>query len=298
MKLYSPIIGLVLNFRDSTRTANCVRSLLKQGIDSVLVWDNSEDDSVSAKELTAIFMDTPNVHIKVSPVNLGFSAGVNRGLSWITTLSPHAWVLLINNDAKLLPDGLALLSNALKKNPQASIAHPNIDNNGYITGSQYYHRLSGLLTSQLIKGSFRYASGCCMLLATDRIRQPVFDEDFFMYGEDWAIGANAAPEIFVHVAKTLAIHEGTASSGLGTPFYESRIVAAHFQLARKVARSKLDLYALLFSRILFLTLRSFLRTVRFKTKTPLIGLWEGWKISTGKDALKKQAHSITITKNK
>ena len=38
-----PIIGLTLNFRDANRTRRCVESLLSNGAEHVVVWDNSDD---------------------------------------------------------------------------------------------------------------------------------------------------------------------------------------------------------------------------------------------------------------
>src|SRR6185312_6348681 len=109
--------------------------------------------------------------------NLGFAAGVNRGLETLAVEFPDSPVLLINNDATLLPD-------ALEASPNAEVLYPDIDHGGWVRGTVYYHRLTGLITDRRLPGSFPYASGCCLLVNLPKSGATLFDEDFFMYGED------------------------------------------------------------------------------------------------------------------
>lgn len=132
-----PIIGLTLNYRDAARTSRCVASLLDDGANGVLVWDNSEDNEVSSKNLPRDWSDDARVHMLVSPRNLGFSAGVNRGIEAILKRWPTAWIMLINNDAALRPGALTELSNGLLKNPKAVIAYPRIDHGGRELGTRH-----------------------------------------------------------------------------------------------------------------------------------------------------------------
>ncbi|MGQ9485101.1 MAG: glycosyltransferase [Desulfosoma sp.] len=108
-----PIIGLTLNYRDANRTSRCVASLLADGATAVLVWDNSEDGSVSAEELHRRWAHDPRVVVQVSERNLGFAAGVNRGIEAILARWRQAWVMLINNDAVLYRGALSALTGAL-----------------------------------------------------------------------------------------------------------------------------------------------------------------------------------------
>jgi GT2 family glycosyltransferase len=95
------IVGLTLNYRDAERTSRCIASLLADGAAAVLVWDNSEDDGVSARELDQRWAREPRVIVELSARNLGFAAGVNRGIEAILARWPQAWVMLLNNDAVL-----------------------------------------------------------------------------------------------------------------------------------------------------------------------------------------------------
>lgn len=278
------IAGLLLNYRDAVRSISCIRSLLEQGIQHVVVWDNSADGGASAAAIAAEFACDERVDLHASTVNLGFAAGVNRGLEHCGRSYPGAWVLLINNDARLLSGGLAKLVDALAANRDAWIAHPDIDHAGRVLGPAYCHRLAGLLSWLPRRGYFRYASGCCLLVATERIALPLFDEDFFMYGEDWELGWRLAqlPGAMAYVHETLVEHDGSASSGLGSAFYESHMVAAHLILARKLARNRVDACTLLVSRACMLVARGVIRSIRFRSLVPCKALWQGARIASGR----------------
>ena len=141
-----PTVGLLLNYLDARRSIRCIQSLLDEGVSKVVVWDNSADGGMSAASIRAAFDGNERLDVCVSAVNLGFSAGVNRALEHCAEFYPDAWVLLINNDARLLPSGLSKLVNALAVNPSAKLAFPNINHGGVVHGRAYCHRLTGLLS--------------------------------------------------------------------------------------------------------------------------------------------------------
>ncbi len=289
-----PIVGLTLNFRDATRTYRCVESLLGAGAEHVVVWDNSDDEGASARSLAAYLLGCEKVTLLVSPANLGFAAAVNRGIDWIKAHFGDVWVALINNDAEFLPGSLDSLSKALLNQPEAFLACPNIDNGGRITGPTYYQRWFGILSSKKMPGSAPHASGCAMLIAVDRIDQALFDESFFMYGEDAELGWRMARygKAFVHVPQVLVCHEGSASSGMGSEFYESRMVAAHILLVRKLAAGKWDHAALLLGRLVALPCRGIVRAWRYRSTRPLRALMLGWRLANGNDPLLMRAQAL------
>jgi N-acetylglucosaminyl-diphospho-decaprenol L-rhamnosyltransferase len=273
------VVGLTLNYRDATRTVRCIDSLLAQGIEQVLVWDNSEDDGASARELAALLTIPEHVSIATENRNLGFAAGVNRGINWIKARFPDAIVLLINNDALLLSGGLEALTSALKAAPQAAIAYPDIDHGGHLIGPVYYHPWLALITYTHLPGSIAYASGCCQLIAPDRLTDPCFDERFFMYGEDMEQGFRLGPTRMEHVPGVWVRHEGSASSGMGSLFYETRMIAAHWLLARKFARNRSELAAMYVGRLFLLSLRALIRACRYGRLTPFFALGAGWRLA-------------------
>ncbi len=287
MDASSFIIGLTLNFRDAARTHRCLQSLLAEGACRVLVWDNSEDGGTSARALRAALGAEKRVSIEVSPVNLGFAAGVNRGIDWIVQRHPGACVLLINNDAHLLPGAVAAMRRALVHNAEARIAYPDIDHSGKTIGTVYYQRWFGLRSTRPLPGSYAYASGCCLLLDPVRTGPAVFDEDFFMYGEDEELGCRMSrmPGTLLHVPGTWVRHEGSASGRIGSPFYEERTVAAHLILARKLARNSAEASGLLLGRVLMLPARAVVRALRQRSFIPLRALAHGWGLAQGRDPL-------------
>ncbi|MBW1669291.1 MAG: glycosyltransferase [Deltaproteobacteria bacterium] len=288
----SATCGLLINYREPLRTNPCVDSLLADGINHVLVWDNSADDGVSARQLLDQWGKDSCVTVHISPANLGFAAGVNRGIERLLGRHPGARILLINNDARLLPGAVDQLNAALDQNPKAAIAYPRIDHNGRILGTAYYQRHVGLLSfDRPFPGSFPYAIGCVLMIAPERIELPLFDDDFFMYGEDVLLGWRLGPTGMAFVPRVLAHHEGSASSGLGSPFYETRLVASHWILARKLANNRPELGLLMMGRAVTLTLRALVRTLRYRNLTPIKALRRGWRIAHGNDRLHPQCGS-------
>ena len=275
------IAGLVLDYRDAARTERCVRNLRARGVGPILVWDNSADGGDSLRALRAGLQGFADVAFEGAGENLGFAAGVNRGLAWIASRWPGRPVLLLNNDALLLEGAVDALARALRESPGAWFAYPNIDHGGRVLGTVHYQRLTGLLAARAIPGSFAYASGCCLLVDPRRCGTGLFDESFFMYGEDMELGHRLAgiPDAMRHVDRLLVLHEGSASSGMASAFYETWMVAGHFRLASKMARGRLDLATLLAARWGVLALRALVRSVRYRSWVPIASLAKGWRLS-------------------
>lgn len=286
-----PIVGLTLNFRDAKRTRQCVDSLVANGVKHVVIWDNSGDEGASARLLAEGLVDFKAVSLIVSSENLGFSIAVNRAIAWIESCFGDVWVALINNDAVFVPGALAKLSRALLRHGGAILAYPDVDHAGDVIGAVYYQRWFGLLVRRPLPGSALYVSGCAMLIATERLSGLLFDEDFFMYGEDIELGWRFAQKDHwcIHVSGVGVIHEGSASSGIGSEFYESRMVAAHLLLARRLAKGAFDYALLIFGRFFTLTARAGLRALRYGSILPVRALWDGWQLFRGNDPLRERA---------
>jgi N-acetylglucosaminyl-diphospho-decaprenol L-rhamnosyltransferase len=270
------IVGLTLNYRDARRTVRCVDSLLSDGLSHVLVWDNSEDGGKSARELNMILAEEIRVSLCISEHNLGFAAGVNRAKEWIEKRFPGAWILLINNDAILLAGAMHVMAQALLQSPNATIAYPKIDHGGRSIGTAYYQRYFGLVTAKKLPGSISYASGCCQLLNSRCLPGVWFDETFFMYGEDMELGYRLGEQHMVHVPQVWVKHEGSASSGMGSVFYEARMVAAHWQLSSKLAKNSFEMLVFCLGRAVALPLRALVRACRYRSTVPFKSLRDGW----------------------
>ena len=269
--------GLVLHFRTVHSTKCCLESLWKEGIDKMLLVDNSEDGGRSlgelAPELRRLEADGMRVVVVEPSQNLGFSAGVNRGLVAIRANFGRARVLLINSDAQLLPGALLPLQLAIDRG--ADLVSPVLDSpQGGSRTIAYYHRFTGLLSTHPWAGAFPHLSGCCLLLSESVAATNLLDEAFFFYGEDaflgWRVirdGLSAQVEPSAHV-----LHSGSGSSRRGSRFYEYHMARAHLQLARQLARGRADFWWLVLGRSLTLPLRAAWRAVRQRSVVPIWGL--------------------------
>jgi GT2 family glycosyltransferase len=297
MRKNPQVTGLVLNYRDAVRTGNCIRSLLDNDVEYILVWDNSEDNKKSACLLKKEFQFDKRIDIFISPYNTGFAQGVNLGIDKIKSHYPNSLLLLINNDAVLPRENLQKLVAAFQGSDTVLIAHPSIEHQNNTIGKAYYNRWLATVNyqlilgdlpfpSQLILGGFPFPSGCCSLISLKKLNKKLLDESFFMYGEDMELGFRLPAHAVVHVPEAVVIHEGSASSKLGSSFYESRMVAAHWLLAQKLAKNRLEKFMFYFFRCFLLPARGLIRSLRFRSLIPLKALYEGWRIAHGHDPIR------------
>ena len=283
MQKTTQITGLVLNYRDAARTGNCIRSLLDDGVEYVLIWDNSEDNGESARLLDKEFRSDKRIEIIISPYNTGFALGVNMGIDKIKLRYPDSLLLLINNDAVLPKGNLQKLAAVFHGNDRPLIAHPSIKQQGVTIGKAYYNRWLATIGYRPVPGCSFIPSGCCLLVALNKLKEKLFDESFFMYGEDMELGFRLPSHVMIHVADAIVVHEGSASSKIGSAFYENRMVAAHWLLARRLARNRFEKLAFYMLRCFSLPARGLIRSLRFKSLIPLKALLEGWRIAHGKN---------------
>lgn len=274
----APTIGLILHFRHHAHTAACLASLQADGIDRGVLVDNSEDDGASLSllrpALAMLAAQGMDIALCEPGRNLGFSAGVNRGLAEIRKRFGEVCVLLINNDARLRPGGHSALRGAIEQGNELAVA-PQQSSAGETIASAFYHRATGLLLRRSMPGAYEYLSGCCMLLAPRLATPPLFDEAFFFYGDDtelgWRLKQRGIPQAKVPTA--LVEHETSTGSRNGSMFYEYHMVRAHWLLAGKLAGNRAQHGLYLAGRTLFLPMRVLLRAVRQRTMVPVRALF-------------------------
>lgn len=274
----SDIVGLTLDYRNPVRTAACIRSMVDAGIKKIVVVDNSADLIETGLVQRHNIAGATIVEL-VQKRNLGFSAGVNVGLAEIQNRWPDSHVLLLNNDAlieKMLP---SLLLTSLLANPTAALAYPVMQQQGVCYSGAWYQPLLGLISAKRMPFAMRYASGCCQLIATNRIPGPLYDERFFMYGEDVALAWKMHTMGFQQLLTTTCTvhHEGSAISRNGSLFYETLIVDSHLRLISVLAADRpirFMLYSLI--RCMVLPVRALIRALRLRRLTPLHGLVAGF----------------------
>lgn len=272
--------ALVIEYRSPSRTVACVRALLEQGVPVVQVVDNSADDGITRALLFEAFVHDDRVRILDAGANLGFAAGINLGLRH--RMSDR--VLLINNDALPSAGMISALVGALDATQDVCIAFPSLMHAGRPLGRVHYHRWFAVLTSRRWFGSFEVPRGCCMLVALDRMPvTPLFDEQFFMYGEEIALGwhLHQRGARICHVGAVWVEHEGSATAMRGSPFYEERTALAHLLLSNVLGKKVSEQRALAMVRVPMLVLRALARSLRQRSLLPLYALGRAWRIAQG-----------------
>lgn len=200
---------VILNYNTRDLLRDCLHSLAAcTGLAfETLVVDNSSTDG-SAAMMRAEF---PHICLFESPNN-GYAAGNNVALRQVLSRAdaPRA-IMLLNADTLMPPDGPARLVAFLDEHPDAAVVGPKLVRKdgaldlacrrSFPTPEVSFYRLIGL--SKLLPRSRRFARynltyldenattevdavvGACMVLRTEALRQAgIFDESFFMYGED------------------------------------------------------------------------------------------------------------------
>lgn len=273
----SDVCVITLNYFGSAHTRRCIESLRGQRINRTVVADNSCDDDARKRlerTLGECNCDFP-IRLLVNEANLGFAAGMNSALSWLESNTPHDYYLLLNNDTTAKYGMVDALLAHMKAHPKTALVGPAVRNGLEIIHGAWYQRATGLHYSKRpAVGGFQYLSGCCMLIRRSLVRFPLFDEDFFMYGEDielcWRLSQQGCS--FAVVPNAKIEHKGTGSSRQGGFFYEFHTVRWHKLLARKMADNRWQAACFIAVRWVTLVMRGCMRSVRFRSLTPLHAL--------------------------
>ena len=151
--------------------------------------------------------------------NLGFGAGVNLALS--ARLVPEADVLLLNPDARIEPDQIALLQRRLRERPDiASVGASQVDGTGHPARVEWPFPsplnawLEAVGLARLQRGP-HFAIGSVLLLRAEALTQVGwFDDRFFLYAEetDWAYRAHLLGWRHGVVTDAAAMHIGAGTS--------------------------------------------------------------------------------------
>jgi N-acetylglucosaminyl-diphospho-decaprenol L-rhamnosyltransferase len=251
------VIGAVVVDHDAgPLLRSCLRSILAEGVSSVVVVENGAAGS-AGDALAELVAENPQVPVQVVQPgrNLGFGAGVNRGLAALAGASSAPdWVLVSNPDLVVHPGALDALRHALETNPAWAVVGPRIYTE---TGDVYPsvrtfpsftdaagHALLALFnpdnpfTRRYNPGTPEgdgvaragWVSGSCFLARRSALEElGGFDEAYFMYAEDmdlcwrahhggWGVGFAGAAEV-THV------------QGVSTARHPYRMMVAHHRSA-------------------------------------------------------------------
>jgi GT2 family glycosyltransferase len=283
------VCAIILDYFGASKTEACLKSLIGQGLATVYLIDNSASDRASADLLKAVDRLRATVDFNIVTLNagenLGFAKGVNFALRHdLRSPSPHDYYLLLNNDAVAGPSLVQGLIKAIEGNPRIALVSPKIVCND--PGRAYgiwYHRYLGLLLSNPGRLRFHYFTGCCLLFRKNLVDdRGLFDEAFFMYGEDaelaWRLTRQGqhmvcAEEVFVK-------HEYGPSVDRSSLFYEYHMTRGHLLLSWRTLTHPVEIPFLLLSKLIGLGGRALARSFRHRTSSPLAAFCLAWLPTT------------------
>lgn len=192
--------------------------LLRRALEPVRELAVTVVDNSSMPEIAQL-CDELGVRYIDAGANRGFGAGVNIGLAH--RRSPDADVLLLNPDARIEPDAVRRLHDALRADPDlASVAPAQVDDRGEAARVEWPFPTPGNAWLEAIglgerRRGARYVIGSVLLLRAEALAQVGgFDERFFLYAEetDWAYRAHRLGWRHALAPGIEAIHVGAGTS--------------------------------------------------------------------------------------
>ncbi len=189
MKNHS-VLAIVLNYRGQDVLLPCLRSLLSElgTEDDCLVIDNGQERELMEK-VKATF---PKVQILSTEKNLGFAAGMNKGLKK-ALVEEYQGVWILNNDAIIGKGALSFLKQAKENFSDANLFSPLIfstENKVWFAGGRInFWRMRTEHVQELPKKNepftTNFLTGCALFIPRETLaRVGVFDERYFLYYED------------------------------------------------------------------------------------------------------------------
>jgi len=266
---------IVLNWNNYHDTRECIESIRRstQRVTKIVIIDNGSTDS-SFTRLREDYENDSLIYLIRNEANLGFARGVNVGIRYALNQGAD-FILLVNNDAVLDPDCIRKLVTVMQKNPAIGLAGPRIlyfnDRHRIWQGASRFSLLkSWVCHPEANKKQNRCAldtkevtclTGCVMLIAR-RVLEDVglFDEDFFMYGEDvdFCLRALKAGWSMVHVPSAKAWHKiRSTSKDRTSPFVMYHRARSRILFLRKHFAAPYLYYALLVHIFVFTPYRFF-----------------------------------------
>jgi len=281
------VCAIVLDYYGAEITKKCLISLIGQGLKTIYVLDNSQESEAATTLESAVDQVRAQradfaVEIISAGTNLGFAKGVNFVIAHDRQAqSPHDFYLLLNNDAVAGPGLVAGLLRALECEPEAVLAAPRVVSSGSSEREQgvWYHRYFGLLYSRPGRFRFHYFTGCCLLLPSRLVSKlRLFDEAFFMYGEDTELAWRLTRQGKKAVCATEAYvkHDYGPSVARSSFFYEYHMARGHLLLSLKTWLHPAEIPLLVLTKIVGLGGRAIMRFYRYRSLTPPFSLLVAW----------------------
>jgi N-acetylglucosaminyl-diphospho-decaprenol L-rhamnosyltransferase len=250
------IAAVVVDHNTGPLLDGCVRSLLDDGADQIIVVENGHPGS-AGRALAGLLEVTPAAPVTVlrPGQNIGFGAGANRGLAALSgSADGPQWVLISNSDLLVHGGALGALRRVLEARPAWALVGPRIfteEGDVYPSVRRFpsFVDAAGHALLALVNPENRFTkrynpgtpegdvvveagwiSGSCFMARRDALEElGGFDEAYFMYAEDMDLCWRA------HHAGWGVGFGGTASvthiQGVSTARHPYRMMLAHHRSA-------------------------------------------------------------------
>jgi N-acetylglucosaminyl-diphospho-decaprenol L-rhamnosyltransferase len=279
------VCAIVLDYFGAEKTKQSVLSLVGQNLATVYILDNSGSDSAMATlRRTFAEITEANTGFKIKFLTAGKNLGFGRGVNFVLahdrrSESPHDYYLLLNNDAVAGPEMVTTMLAEFQKDPCVAVVAPRIvSSDPKREFGIWYHRYFGLLLSGPGRCRFHYFTGCCLLFRKDLVTASgIFDESFFMYGEDVELGWRLIRQRKKTVcAKGVFVrHDLGPSVTRSSFFYEHHMVRGHLLLSFKTGIHPVEIPILLATKYIALSGRAIIRCLRYRAFVPLVAFLIG-----------------------
>jgi GT2 family glycosyltransferase len=181
--------------------------------------------------------------------NLGFAGGNNVGMRYIAARGdmPITWIL--NNDTVVAADSLRRMVGPLSSPQVTGVGATMMEYNApavvqAIAGGAFswWHILPGLVGEKQVRGRpsaprVDFISGACILARTTDLKTAgMFDEAFYIYGEDVDLSLKLERQLrgeLVHVAGARIWHRGGGEKGYGNPKHDYYTLRNSLLLTRR-----------------------------------------------------------------
>jgi GT2 family glycosyltransferase len=220
--------SIVLSWNGREETLACLDALARAAgaEDAVVVVDNGSHDGSA----DAVAERHPGVTLLRNDRNLGFAGGNNVGIRHALDQGAE-WVVLVNNDAEVLPGALDAFRDAARRYPRAGILAGKLffrepADRIWFAGQRFWPALgySGRprgygrpdAPEYDVEAPTQRAAGAFMAISRPALEAAgLLDEDLFAYVEDvdWSLKVREAGLEVVLIPAAVARHGVSASTG-------------------------------------------------------------------------------------